>query len=184
MEPFTRDEIYMAAAAGEYDGELPEPVTRSEFYWIEIIERINAGASVDPEEINAAIADYLNTHDADIVTEAELAEALAGYYNKGTVDNALAGKAAASHTHAQSDITGLATTLAGKAAASHTHTKSEITDLANATASSGGVGGSAGLLSPADKEKLDKMLVISEAAYEALNPPDSDTLYFVLEATS
>ena len=75
MEPFTRDEIYMAAA-GEYDGELPEPVTRPDYYWIEIIERINAGASVDPEEINAAIADYLNTHDADIVTEAELAEAL------------------------------------------------------------------------------------------------------------
>lgn len=78
---------------------------------------------------------------------------------------------------------GVYTALAGKAAASHTHTKSEITDLANATASSGGVGGSAGLLSPADKEKLDKMLVISEAAYEALNPPDSNTLYFVLEAS-
>ena len=28
MEPITRSEIYMAAAAGEYDGELPEPVTR------------------------------------------------------------------------------------------------------------------------------------------------------------
>lgn len=29
MEPITRDEIFMATAAGEYSGELPEPITRS-----------------------------------------------------------------------------------------------------------------------------------------------------------
>jgi hypothetical protein len=38
-------------------------------------------------------------------------------------------KAAASHTHATSEITGLDTALAGKAAASHTHAQSEITNL-------------------------------------------------------
>lgn len=37
--------------------------------------------------------------------------------------DALAGKAAATHAHAQSDITGLVDALAGKAAASHTHTE-------------------------------------------------------------
>ena len=83
--------------------------------------------------------------------------------------------AAASHTHAQSDITDLATALSGKAS------------TAVAVASSGGVGGSNGLMSAADKEKLDKMVVISAADYAAFdqnNPPDSNTIYFVLEATS
>jgi hypothetical protein len=39
------------------------------------------------------------------------------------------GAAAASHTHAQSDITNLTTDLAGKAATSHTHTFANITDV-------------------------------------------------------
>ena len=103
MEPITHDEIFMAAAAGEYEGELPEPVTRTEFYWQKIAQRIDAGGSVSP--------------DADIVTEAELTEALEGkadstdipdvsgfigadvnnltnYYDKNTIDTALAGKQA------------------------------------------------------------------------------------------
>ncbi len=37
-----------------------------------------------------------------------------------------------SHTHAQSDITGLADALAGKAASSHTHAQSDVTGLADA----------------------------------------------------
>ena len=103
MEPITHDEIFMAAAAGEYEGELPEPVTRTEFYWQKIAQRNDAGGSVSP--------------DADIVTEAELTEALEGkadstdipdvsgfigadvnnltnYYDKDTIDTALAGKQA------------------------------------------------------------------------------------------
>jgi len=39
------------------------------------------------------------------------------------------GAAAASHTHAQSDITGLVADLAAKAAAVHTHAQSDITSL-------------------------------------------------------
>jgi len=39
------------------------------------------------------------------------------------------GKAAASHSHAESDVTNLVTDLAGKAAASHTHTEGDITNL-------------------------------------------------------
>lgn len=51
---------------------------------------------------------------------------------KSYIDNGLAGKAAAdhthsyaaaSHTHEQTDITGLSNALAGKAAANHTHTE-------------------------------------------------------------
>ena len=55
------------------------------------------------------------------MTEAELTQALAGYYDKTDIDTALGGKAAASHSHAQADVTGLADSLAGKAAASHAH---------------------------------------------------------------
>lgn len=50
------------------------------------------------------------------------------------IDNALYGKANASHTHAQSDITGLATALNGKANTSHTHAQSDVTGLSTALA--------------------------------------------------
>jgi len=43
-------------------------------------------------------------------------------------------KAASSHTHAMSDITGLSDALAGKAAATHGHEISEITDLSDTLA--------------------------------------------------
>ena len=55
MEPITRSEIYMAAAAGEYSGELPEPVTRLEYYLKKIKEAVENGSSVAPEDIDAAI---------------------------------------------------------------------------------------------------------------------------------
>jgi hypothetical protein len=41
----------------------------------------------------------------------------------------LTGKAAASHTHAESDVTSLVTDLAAKAAATHTHAESDVTSL-------------------------------------------------------
>ena len=74
MDPITNEEMLMAAAAGEYDVELPTPITRPEQYWVKIINRINSGGggSVSPEQIDAAIESYLNSHDADIVTEQEL----------------------------------------------------------------------------------------------------------------
>ena len=124
MVPITRGEIYMATAAGEYSGELPEPVTRQERYWKKIAQRIDEGSSVSPEAIDAAIEDYLNTHDADVVTEAELSDALLG-------------KANASHTHAQSEVTGLETALLGKANASHTHDDRYYTETEIDTALSG-----------------------------------------------
>jgi hypothetical protein len=50
------------------------------------------------------------------------------------LDSALAGKAATSHTHATSEVTGLDSALAGKAATSHTHATSEVTGLDSALA--------------------------------------------------
>lgn len=73
MEPITRDELYMAAAAGEYSGELPEPKTRLEYYLKKIAEN---GGSVSPAAINTAIADYINNHDSDFVNEQELSDSI------------------------------------------------------------------------------------------------------------
>lgn len=62
---------------------------------------------------------------------------------KTYIDNALTGKAAVDHTHnyaaathahAQADVTGLADALAGKAAATHGHAQTDITGLADALA--------------------------------------------------
>ncbi len=83
MKPMTRSEIFMAAAAGEYDGDLPIPVTREDQYWQKVVRKIEDG-NATPEEIDAAIEAYLNSHDADIVTEAELSDALAGKVDKET----------------------------------------------------------------------------------------------------
>ena len=73
MEPITRDEMYLAAAAGEYSGELPEPKTRLEYYLKKIAEN---GGSVSPAAINTAIADYINNHDSDFVNEQELSDSI------------------------------------------------------------------------------------------------------------
>jgi hypothetical protein len=47
--------------------------------------------------------------------------------NQADLQTALNGKAASSHTHAQSDVTNLTTDLAGKANATHTHSAADIT---------------------------------------------------------
>lgn len=46
------------------------------------------GSTVKKEAIDAVIAEYLNTHDADIVTEAELEQALAEKQNTLAFDAA------------------------------------------------------------------------------------------------
>lgn len=43
-----------------------------------------------------------------------------------TAETALAGKAAATHTHSTGQVTGLDTALAGKAATTHTHTAADV----------------------------------------------------------
>jgi hypothetical protein len=65
------------------------------------------------------------------------AAAGADLVRKSQLDTLLGGKAAASHSHAMADVTGLQTALDGKAASSHGHAISDITDLQaalNATA--------------------------------------------------
>ena len=50
-------------------------------------------------------------------------------YTKIEVDTSLAGKAAAIHVHAISDVTGLQAALDGKSATGHTHTAANVTDF-------------------------------------------------------
>ena len=183
MEPITREEMYLATAAGEYSGELPEPVTRGDYFWIDIIRRIEDGGSVKPEEIDAAIADYLNTHDADIVTEAELTEALEGkadsadipdvsgfigvdvnnltnYYDKDTIDAALNEK--------QDTLT------AGDNISIET-VNGELTISATDTTYSAATISAPGLMSAADKAKLDGISATAEVNVQAdWSQTDSD----------
>lgn len=79
------------------------------------------------------------------------------------VNTALSGKANTSHTHTQSQVTGLETALAGKAASSHSHAQSDITGLATALSGKSDTSHShsvattsaAGFMSKDDKTKLN-----------------------------
>lgn len=79
------------------------------------------------------------------------------------VNTALSGKANTSHTHTQSQVTGLETALAGKAASSHSHAQSDITGLSTALSGKSDTSHShsvattsaAGFMSGDDKSKLD-----------------------------
>lgn len=109
-EHLSRNEKILRKMLGE-DIELDEPQSRIEVLLTQLLGIIGGG-SVSPEDIQAAIEAYLNSHDADIVTEAELTEALEGkadsadipdvsgfigidvnnltnYYDKDTIDAAL-----------------------------------------------------------------------------------------------
>lgn len=41
MKPVDREELYLSAIAGETTNELPDPVTRKEIYWANILERVS-----------------------------------------------------------------------------------------------------------------------------------------------
>lgn len=60
------------------------------------------------------------------------ADVVAGSYSRAETDSMLAGKAAASHTHAISNVAGLEGALADKAAASHAHSMAQVTGLSAA----------------------------------------------------
>lgn len=85
----------------------------------------------------------------ELVDISDTTDGVAGSSRKTTLNDlpissaattALAGKAASTHTHVESDVTGLVSDLAGKAASVHTHAESDVTglvsDLAGKQASS------------------------------------------------
>ena len=70
-------------------------------------------------EVGAAASSH--SHDDKYYTESEIDSKVS------TLNTAISGKAASSHTHAISEITSLQSTLDGKAASSHNHAASNIT---------------------------------------------------------
>ncbi len=105
---------------------------------------------------DARYPQILHTHDDRYYTEAETDTLLSGKaaatHSHAIADvtglqSALDGKqpsgsyAAATHSHAISDVTGLQTALDGKAPSSHTHTASQITDFAAAVSANTDVAG-------------------------------------------
>lgn len=90
-------------------------------------------AKATPADVTAAVTAVIDAAPAALDTLNELAAALGDDANfASTVTTALAGKAAAVHSHVIADVTGLQSALDGKqaagsyAAATHTHTPSEV----------------------------------------------------------
>lgn len=57
-KPVTREEKYLAYLTGDYTGGLPKPITRKEKYLYELCLK-GIGGEISPEEIKAAVNDYL-----------------------------------------------------------------------------------------------------------------------------
>ena len=56
--PVTREEKYLAYLTGDYKGEIPKPITRKEKYLYELCLK-GIGGEISPEEIKAAVNEYL-----------------------------------------------------------------------------------------------------------------------------
>lgn len=96
-------------------------------------------AKATPADVTAAVSSVIDAAPAALDTLNELAAALGDDANfASTVTTALAGKAAATHTHVIADVTGLQTALDGKqaagsyAATAHTHAIADVTGLQTA----------------------------------------------------
>lgn len=57
-KPVTREEKYLAYLTGDYKGEIPKPITRKEKYLYELCLK-GIGGEISPEEIKAAVNEYL-----------------------------------------------------------------------------------------------------------------------------
>lgn len=57
-KPVTREEKYLAYLTGDYTGEIPKPITRKEKYLYELCLK-GIGGEIQPEEIKAAVNEYL-----------------------------------------------------------------------------------------------------------------------------
>ena len=100
------------------------------------LDELNAGIGDDTDPLDspshpdhhAALADAVEATQAELGLDPAGASATVRA-RLDTLDSTVGGKAAAAHTHAESDVTGLVSDLAGKAATSHTHGQSDVTDL-------------------------------------------------------
>ena len=96
--------------------------------------KLNANFNALKVEVEAATTAIAGKETAGAASTAVAAHVAASnphsqYALESDVTSALAGKAAASHSHATADVTGLDAALAGKAASSHSHAISDSTGL-------------------------------------------------------
>lgn len=145
---------------------------------------------LDGIAIGATKTTIINTLTSTATTDA--LSAAQGKALKDLVD----GKANTSHTHTIANVTDLQTALNGKANTDHTQTVSTITGLQTAldgkassnhvhsvvVGSSGGSGGTAGFISPQDKEKLDTIQAGAGAPVEILDVLTSTKIASALSA--
>lgn len=61
LEPITRSEQYMSAISGEYDGNIPPPVTRTEKIMKAIYDRLGNmnGGGINAESVGQAMEAYV-----------------------------------------------------------------------------------------------------------------------------
>lgn len=72
-KPVTREEKYLAYLTGDYAGELPKPITRKEKYLYELCLK-GIGGEISPEEIKAAVNEYLEKNPVKPGATAEQAQ--------------------------------------------------------------------------------------------------------------
>ena len=87
MDPITRSELFMAAAAGEYSGELPEPKTRLEYYLKKIAERA-AADNIQPDwnQTDSTADDYIKNKPTEGIASA-IADAVDDYLDEEGLGN-------------------------------------------------------------------------------------------------
>lgn len=72
-KPVTREEKYLAYLTGDYTGEIPKPITRKEKYLYELCLK-GIGGEISPEEIKAAVNEYLEKNPVKPGATAEQAQ--------------------------------------------------------------------------------------------------------------
>lgn len=121
------------------------------------------------ETASALFAVAIGADDAGSTTVA-LSSHASTHYSGGSdpLSPASIGAASASHTHAISGVTNLQTELDGKASLSHTHAISDVSGL------------QADLDSRVSSTTFNHIVQLTQAQYNNLSPPQSDTLYVIV----
>ena len=78
MEPITRQDMFLANAAGQSNGDLPMPITREDYYLNEICGRLDSMERPTDTQVQAAVDNYLNENGIVFNTSAEITEVLNG----------------------------------------------------------------------------------------------------------
>lgn len=129
--PISREEMFLASAAGQYSGKLPEPITREEKYLKAIAE--NGGGEFNPDnyytktetdyEITEKVAEIVADAPEDFDTLKEMSDWIAGHEDS----------AAAMNSQIQANtlaIAGKVDKVTGKGLSTEDYTPAEKTKLA------------------------------------------------------